>query len=121
MRQGKQNTYKHGQWNVLCQVCGFKYKSSDIKKRWDGLYVCEEDWEARHPADFFRGTKEDPSVPFVRPEDAGQQANGANTDIGGNTFPNAENTTATSEGEHVDTNDNGYVDNGTFSTDDGTI
>lgn len=82
-----QNTYKHGEWNVYCDVCGFKKKSGDVRKRWDGLYVCEEDWEPRHPMDLFRGQKDDPSTPFQRPDDRGQQADNANTDINGETFP----------------------------------
>jgi hypothetical protein len=53
-----------GQWNVLCPVCGFKRKSSEMKLRWDGLYVCPEDWEIRHPQDFLRISSDDTSVPF---------------------------------------------------------
>ena len=67
-RAHNQNSYSHGKWNALCDVCGFKFKSSDLKERWDGLFVCKEDWEQRHPLDFERGTKEDTSVPWARPE-----------------------------------------------------
>ena len=67
-RSKNQNTYSHGDWNVICDVCGFKYKASDIKKRWDNLYVCADDWEPRHPMDFQKGFEDDPSVPFTRPE-----------------------------------------------------
>lgn len=38
-----------GNWKVACHVCGFWYPSSEIKKRWDGLLVCEKDYETRHP------------------------------------------------------------------------
>lgn len=38
-----------GNWKVTCHVCGFWYPSSEIKKRWDGLLVCEKDYETRHP------------------------------------------------------------------------
>lgn len=38
-----------GNWKVTCHVCGFWYPSSEIKKRWDGLFVCNKDWEVRHP------------------------------------------------------------------------
>lgn len=65
---GQADYLKLGEWNVLCDVCGFKYKSSQIKKRWDGLYVCEKDYEARHPQDFIRGVRDDQSVDFTRPE-----------------------------------------------------
>lgn len=38
-----------GNWKVTCHVCGFWYPSSEIKKRWDGVLVCEKDYETRHP------------------------------------------------------------------------
>jgi hypothetical protein len=38
-----------GNWKVACHVCGFWYPSGEIKKRWDGLLVCEKDYETRHP------------------------------------------------------------------------
>jgi len=65
-RSKNQNTLHMGDWNIICDVCGFKYKSSDIRKRWDNLYVCEDDWEPRHPMDFQKGFKDDQSVPFTR-------------------------------------------------------
>jgi ribosomal protein S27E len=63
-----QNTYKHGDWNVICDICGFKKKASEVRLRWDGLYVCKEDWETRHPQEFLRTPKDDQSVPWTRPE-----------------------------------------------------
>lgn len=57
-----------GDWNAICDRCGFEFKASQLRKTWDGLYVCEEDWEQRHPQDFIRGVKEDQSVPWTRPE-----------------------------------------------------
>lgn len=51
-------------------VCGVQYKSDEIKKRWDGLLVCKEDWEPRHSLDFLRATPERGSVPFSSPEPA---------------------------------------------------
>jgi len=60
---------KLGQWNAICDVCGFKLKSGKMRKRWDDLYVCDEDWEPRHPLDFMRAppNKEKP-IPWSRPE-----------------------------------------------------
>lgn len=43
-----------GSWNVICDVCGRKYKNTDVRKRWDGLIVCAKDFEHRHVADFFK-------------------------------------------------------------------
>ena len=56
-----------GDWNVLCDSCGRKFKASQVQKRWDGLMVCKEDWEMRHPQDFLRVQKEKIAVPFSRP------------------------------------------------------
>lgn len=58
--------FKPGAWNVHCDVCGFKYKSDQIKKRWDGLMVCPQDWEMDHPQKYLRVTEDRQTVPFVR-------------------------------------------------------
>ena len=55
-------------WLSICDVCGFKFHASKLRKRWDGLRVCHEDWEVRHPSDFFRLDAEDTSVPWTRSE-----------------------------------------------------
>jgi len=57
-----------GNWNGICDSCGRKVKASQLRKRWDGLQVCEEDYETRHPSDFLRVQREQISVPWVRPE-----------------------------------------------------
>lgn len=56
-----------GNWNALCDSCGRKFKALDLQKRWDGLMVCKEDWEMRHPSDFLRVQKEKINVEFSRP------------------------------------------------------
>jgi len=56
-----------GNWNALCDSCGRKFKALDLKKRWDGLMVCAEDYETRHESDFLRVQRERISVPFSRP------------------------------------------------------
>lgn len=55
-------------WHAICPVCGFQYKSTEMKRRWDGVYTCEKDWEIRHPLDFYNVKGEDTSVPFVYPD-----------------------------------------------------
>ena len=57
-----------GNWNAVCDVCGQKYKASQLRKRWDGLMVCSHDWEQRHPQDFLRVPHDNPAVPWARPE-----------------------------------------------------
>lgn len=64
------SNYKKGSWNVIDDVSGFKTKAHKVRKRWDGLYVTKDNWEPRHPQDFLRATKEDMTVPFVRPRHA---------------------------------------------------
>lgn len=73
-------TWKKGDWQAVCDVCGRKFKASQLKKTWDNLYVCKDDWEPRHPLDFFRGRKEDMSVPWTRSEGADT----AGVDVEGN-------------------------------------
>ncbi len=45
---------------------GFKVNLSDLKRQWDGNYSFDPD--RRNPQDFVRGVKDDPSLPFARPE-----------------------------------------------------
>lgn len=60
--------YISGQWNLTCDVCGKIIKSGEAKKRWDGMIVCPQDYEQRHPSDFLRVRKENTTLPFSRPE-----------------------------------------------------
>lgn len=62
--------YQPGDFWRCCEVCGFNYRSSQTFKRWDGLWVCREDFETRHPQDFVRGRKDQQNVPNPRPEPA---------------------------------------------------
>ena len=62
------NYFISGQYNVICDVCGFRFKANQIKHRWDGMVVCEQDWEERHPSDLFQAREEQTGVPFTRPE-----------------------------------------------------
>lgn len=60
---------RKGENNVDCPVCGFKKKSGEMVRRWDGVYVCREDWEVRHPQDLLRITEENSSVLFSYGDD----------------------------------------------------
>lgn len=84
----KADTLKLGDWNAICDRCGFKFKASELKKTWDNLYVCEDDWEPRHPMDFLRGRPDDSSTPWNRldgADSAGVDIEGNSTDFIGNT------------------------------------
>lgn len=53
----------HG-YKFTCHRCGFQFPSTEIKKEWTGLYVCNKDYEARHPQTLIkiRGEQAFPSV-----------------------------------------------------------
>lgn len=59
--------YRPGDHWKVCDVCGFRYRASETRKRWDGLMVCEADFEERHPQDFVRGRTDRQRVPDPRP------------------------------------------------------
>ena len=58
------------EYNVICDVCGWKLKSSEVQQRWDGIRVCAKDWEPRHPLDFYTTKNDVHLLPFTRPEAA---------------------------------------------------
>ncbi|SRR5260221_14211184 len=60
--------WKSGSWNTICDVCGFKFKAEDLKLRWDGLQVCRDDWEIRHPQELIRPIQDQNKLPWTRPE-----------------------------------------------------
>jgi hypothetical protein len=64
---GPHDHLKLGDFNAICDVCGFKFKGSMLRKRWDGLMVCKTDWEPRHPQDLIKLPQERPAPPWTRP------------------------------------------------------
>lgn len=67
--------FELGKWLVICDRCGFKRMSDEVIKTWDNLIVCKPTiktgcYETRHPQDFVRAVKEDPSVPYTRSQPA---------------------------------------------------
>lgn len=54
-----------GNWKVTCHVCGMWYPSSEIRKRWDGLLVCDKDFETRHPQTLIKLRTEKIAAPFI--------------------------------------------------------
>ena len=65
---GRADFWKRGSWLCICDVCGMKYHSCDLKERWDGLMVCRQDWNPRQPQDFVRGIPDPQAVPWSRPD-----------------------------------------------------
>lgn len=63
------NSYIPGSGYGLCDECGFKYRLEEMRKRWDGAFVCQKDWEPRHPQEFLRGKQDRIKHPGpIRPE-----------------------------------------------------
>jgi len=66
--KGPKDYLELGTWNVLCDVCGFKFKAFELRKRWDGYMVCSKDFEERQPQDLIRLPRERQAPPWVRPQ-----------------------------------------------------
>lgn len=60
------NRYVPGAWNAICDVCGFEFKSTELKDRWDGQKVCEQDWEPRNILDFYKPILDHQAVAWSR-------------------------------------------------------
>ena len=60
--------WKSGDPWVICDRCGFKTRRSESKKTWNGLVVCEKDYEPRQPQDFVRARTDQQSFHDSRPE-----------------------------------------------------
>jgi len=60
--------YDRGDWIAICDSCGRKLKASALRQRWDGLKVCQDDFEPRQPQDFVRGVADYQAPPWTRPE-----------------------------------------------------
>lgn len=69
--RGPKDYLKLGDQNAICDECGFKYKLSELRDRWDGMKVCSKDWEPRHPRDYPRIARVEappkPGAPEVSP------------------------------------------------------
>ncbi|HET8686202.1 MAG TPA: hypothetical protein VFM18_06005 [Methanosarcina sp.] len=57
-----------GTWATICDVCGLRFPSDKLMKRWDGLMTCKDDWELRHPQDFIKIRPEKIAPDWVRPD-----------------------------------------------------
>lgn len=55
--------YYHGQWKIACDICGWRFPSSVIKKRWDGQLTCPADFEHDHPQKYIRAIADPKPVP----------------------------------------------------------
>jgi hypothetical protein len=58
-------------YNAICDVCGFKFKASQLSKRWDGMMVCKHDYEVRHSLDFYTTKNDAHLLPWTRSDSVG--------------------------------------------------
>jgi hypothetical protein len=63
---GRADYFAEGDWNTACYKCGRKRKASQMRKQWQGYYVCAEHWEPRHPQDFVKAVEEKSTVAWVQ-------------------------------------------------------
>lgn len=60
-----------GIYSVICDECGFKFKNTDLTRRYDGAMVCKSCWEPRHPQEFIRLRTDTRVLPYIRSDVAG--------------------------------------------------
>lgn len=60
--------YIPGNHWVTCDQCGKWIRRSEARKQWDGLLVCPEDWDPKHPLLSLRATPDRQAVFDARPE-----------------------------------------------------
>jgi hypothetical protein len=60
---------KGGAWG-MCPRCGFDKRLRTFRQEWNGLRVCPECYDPKHPQLSVRGKADDQSLPFASPEPA---------------------------------------------------
>jgi hypothetical protein len=65
---GAKDYYSHGNYNVICDLCGQKHKSTEVRMQWNNLLACNTCFEPRNPQDFVKGIRDDQRVPIARPD-----------------------------------------------------
>ncbi len=53
---------------VICERTGIKFRKSEMRKEWTGLYVHRSSWEPRHPQDFVKVEAEEITPSLVLPD-----------------------------------------------------
>lgn len=65
--KGRADYLVEGDWNAVCYFDGFKYKASELRRHWQGFYVCKTCWETRQPQDFVRSLPDVQTPPWAQP------------------------------------------------------
>lgn len=59
-------TYIPGDYWMICERTGGKYRRSEMRQEWTGAWVHKSVWNPRHPQDFVKAIPDDPSVDPAR-------------------------------------------------------
>lgn len=62
----RRNRHKKGDWLVRCDESGIVDYASNMRRRWDGLWVRKKGYETRHPQEFVMARNDPKPVPVVR-------------------------------------------------------
>lgn len=54
-----------GEYNAICDRCGFKFAAHQCKLEWTGLFVCKWCYEEKHPLEIPQNIKPETSVPKI--------------------------------------------------------
>ena len=60
-KKGKSPGWKKGSHWVICDRTGMAIRAEDAKEEWTGSVVAKEEWEPRHPQDYYRAREDDQS------------------------------------------------------------
>ena len=66
-RLNGRNRFVMGAHNVISDISGQKFKSTEMRKTWDGLLVHKSEWYPKHPQLEIRGRDEKIGVSPTRP------------------------------------------------------
>jgi len=64
--------YEAGQWNVLCDRCGQKFKARQLRLEWTNLRCCHgagtnDCWQLRNVQEKVKGVADRQAPPWARP------------------------------------------------------
>ena len=101
----QQSVTRSYEYNFYCRVCYEKVKFSTTKLRWDGLRVCPQCWEIRHPLDFYRTRNDTHKLPEISSSDG---APSGSEGLSWSPTPSAGLTNSTVTGETYTVNSGSY-------------
>ncbi|MFA5340546.1 MAG: hypothetical protein WC332_02100 [Clostridia bacterium] len=64
----KDDNYIKGDPLAICDLCSLQFHASELKKMWNGLYACKDDWEPRPEYETPNKPSKPRKLPFTRPE-----------------------------------------------------